>query len=332
MNHSGDAAEQIVRMSLEGVEVAAKITGAAAKEIAVFLIAALKSGDDGKGRLKLKGRARLESMLKSGKALEIFSVKNTDLQKFAEGAKQYGIVYCVLRDKKPGPDGLCDIMVKADDAPKINRLVERFKFATVDRAKIERGIEADKAGMTQETESDEPDIFDIGNLLDDLLGPDDGKAEPDMPDTDDIENLLDDLLGVDGGKTGPDDPDAPDTPDREKTVPAKTRRERNAPEAPAAAKPAKEAAERDPLAESGPPTSPPSEPTSEKERKPARDISSRPSVKAELNEIKAARRAKESEIAKRDGLARAKPKNTPATAHKQPGNNRKHKSKKSKAR
>ena len=27
MNHSGDAAEQIVRMSLEGVEVAAKITG-----------------------------------------------------------------------------------------------------------------------------------------------------------------------------------------------------------------------------------------------------------------------------------------------------------------
>jgi hypothetical protein len=42
MNHSGDAAEQIVRMSLEGVEVAAKITGTAAKELAVFLVAALK--------------------------------------------------------------------------------------------------------------------------------------------------------------------------------------------------------------------------------------------------------------------------------------------------
>lgn len=43
MNHSGDAAEQIVRMSLEGVEVAAKITGSAAKEIGTFLVAALKS-------------------------------------------------------------------------------------------------------------------------------------------------------------------------------------------------------------------------------------------------------------------------------------------------
>ena len=38
MNHSGDAAEQIVRMSLEGVEVAAKITGTAAKEVALLLI------------------------------------------------------------------------------------------------------------------------------------------------------------------------------------------------------------------------------------------------------------------------------------------------------
>lgn len=32
MNPSGDAAEQVVRLSLEGVEVAAKITGSAAKE------------------------------------------------------------------------------------------------------------------------------------------------------------------------------------------------------------------------------------------------------------------------------------------------------------
>jgi hypothetical protein len=123
MNNSGDAAEQMVRMSLEGVEVAAKITGSAAKEIAVMLIAALKSNS---GNLKLKGKTRLESMLKSGQPLDIFSVKDSDLKKFAEGAKQYGVVYCVLREKNRSPDGLVDVMVKADDAPKINRMVERF--------------------------------------------------------------------------------------------------------------------------------------------------------------------------------------------------------------
>ena len=38
MNTGGEAAEQIVRMSLEGFEVAAKITGAGAKNIAVLRI------------------------------------------------------------------------------------------------------------------------------------------------------------------------------------------------------------------------------------------------------------------------------------------------------
>ena len=37
MSYSGDAAEQVVRMSLEGAEVAARITGQGAKEIALLL-------------------------------------------------------------------------------------------------------------------------------------------------------------------------------------------------------------------------------------------------------------------------------------------------------
>jgi hypothetical protein len=177
MNHSGDTAEQIVRMSLEGVEVAAKITGTAAKEIATFLVAALKSKNS---TLKLKGKARMTSMLKSGKPLEIFSVKDSDLSKFAQGAKQYGIVYCVLRNRKNSPDGLCDILVKADDAPKISRVIERFKFAKVDKAKIESEIIKTKAEKAQETgaEPAAPDKNDTEKLLDDLLGTDEGKAAP----------------------------------------------------------------------------------------------------------------------------------------------------------
>lgn len=37
MNTGGEAAEQVVRMSLNGVEVAAKITGEGAKQLAVLL-------------------------------------------------------------------------------------------------------------------------------------------------------------------------------------------------------------------------------------------------------------------------------------------------------
>lgn len=50
MNTGGEAAEQIVRMSLEGFEVAAKITGAGAKNIAILCIPFLKK----KGKPKAK--------------------------------------------------------------------------------------------------------------------------------------------------------------------------------------------------------------------------------------------------------------------------------------
>ncbi|MDL2300140.1 PcfB family protein [Clostridiaceae bacterium OttesenSCG-928-D20] len=167
MSHSGDAAEQIVLMSLEGVEVAAKITGSAAKEIAVLLIAALKSDNK---QLKTKGRARLAAMLGSGKPLEIFSVKESNLKVFTRQAKDYGIVYCALRNTKNSPDGMVDILVKAEDAPKINRIVERFKFATVDKAKIEREIVATENERIINAEPEAPDLMDTEQLLDDFLG------------------------------------------------------------------------------------------------------------------------------------------------------------------
>lgn len=133
MNTGADAAEQIVRMSLNGVEVAAKITGTGAKELAVLLYAILQD------QKKTAGKTRLTSMLKSGKELRVFAVKTTDLEKFCKEAKKYGVLYCVLKDKD-STDGLTDIMVRAEDASKINRIFERFKLATVDIGQIQQEL------------------------------------------------------------------------------------------------------------------------------------------------------------------------------------------------
>ena len=134
MNTGADAADQIVKMSLEGVEVAAKITGAGAKELAVLLCALLKD------QSQTSGKARLGNMLRSGKELKVFAVKTEDLKKFCEAAKQYGVLYCVLKDKN-ATDGLTDIMVRAEDASKINRIFERFQLATVDVGQIQQELE-----------------------------------------------------------------------------------------------------------------------------------------------------------------------------------------------
>ena len=110
MNAGGDAAEQIVRMSLEGVEVAARITGSGAKNLAVLIAAVLKEEQ------KTHGKARLSNMIKSGNELKVFTVQQKDLKKFAKEAKRYGVLYSVLREKdNDNPNASIDVIARASD-------------------------------------------------------------------------------------------------------------------------------------------------------------------------------------------------------------------------
>ena len=84
MNTSGEAADQVVRMALQTGEVALKITGAGAKQLAVLIYAILKE------QKKSKGRARLETLVRTGKPLTVFSVKESDIKEFVKEAKRYG--------------------------------------------------------------------------------------------------------------------------------------------------------------------------------------------------------------------------------------------------
>ena len=154
MTNSGDAAEQVVRLSLEGFEVAARLTGSAAKNIAILLASVLKQ--EATQANKTRGKARLTNMIKSGKELKVFSIPNKDLKKFTEQAKRYGVLYCVLRDKNIRGDNVpIDIIARAEDASKIQRIVERFELGKVDKAAIV--TESQKAVEKREAvEKDKP--------------------------------------------------------------------------------------------------------------------------------------------------------------------------------
>lgn len=170
MNHGGDVAEQMVRMSLEGIEVAAKITGAGAKNLAIILAAVLKEEE------KTKGKARLTNMIKSGKELTVFSLPQSDLKKFAQEAKKYGVLYCVVKStyQKEGK-AVIDIITRSEDAPKINRIVERFRLASVDKNKIVSEVEKDVA-TNKGGETIKNDEAAVNDLLDEVLLQDPGRA------------------------------------------------------------------------------------------------------------------------------------------------------------
>jgi hypothetical protein len=131
-------------MSLEGFEVAAKVTGSGAKNIAVLLYTIMKNKE------QTSGKSKLSSMLKSGKPLTIFTIKKDDLAKFQQEAKRYGILYCALVDKKDkSKDGIVDIVVRKEDSARINRIVERFKFAEFNKAEIISSIEKNRESVNK---------------------------------------------------------------------------------------------------------------------------------------------------------------------------------------
>lgn len=139
--NSADTADQMMKMTLEGIQVAAEIAmkagGATARSLAATLYAILTD------RKKIKGRTRLDSMLKSGKELKVFAIRHSDLKKFCQEAKHYGVLYSVLKEKN-NTDGIVDIMVRSEDASKISRIVDKFDLATIDTKAIRESVMAQK--------------------------------------------------------------------------------------------------------------------------------------------------------------------------------------------
>ena len=177
--NSSDSAEEVVRISLEGMEVELKIAGAGAKNIAVMVYTIMKD------KQQTKGKTRLTNMLKTGKPLKIFTIRAEDLKKFSQEAKKYGVLYCALADKKNSKiDGMVDIMVREEDASKMNRIAERFNFRDV--ASIKRELEQEKNKVSS-TKVEEVVKSEEDQFIDDIMPKEDLQQEIPSNDTKETE-------------------------------------------------------------------------------------------------------------------------------------------------
>ena len=170
--NTSESADELVKIYLEGVETVLRISGTGAKNIAMALIAMSKE------RTQTKGKTRLTNMLKSGKSLDIFTIKAEDLKKFSQEAKKYGILYCALANKRNNKiDGMVDIMVREEDGAKLNRISERFNFKDVATIKEEyEKSKQDKVNINiEEKPKSEEEQF-----IDDIM-PKDKEKQKDIP-------------------------------------------------------------------------------------------------------------------------------------------------------
>lgn len=156
MNYGGDAADQIVRYSMEGMEHTLRISGSIAKNLAVLIVAVMKD------QKKTRGKTNLLRMLKEQRAMKFFTIPHDRLREFAGEAKSRGLLYVVIRDKKNPKSA--EIMVFADDAAKVNRVLDKMNLdfvkseageAVVEQAPVREADRVIDAEFTEKTEGKE---------------------------------------------------------------------------------------------------------------------------------------------------------------------------------
>ena len=121
MNMGGDAAERLVRDSLMITEEAVKLAGLGAKNLAAILVALAKEEE------KTHGPTRLTRLLRSGEELKLLPIKSEDLRQFRQLAKEYGVLFCPIKNKSMD-NGLNDILFPASAAASVNRVLEHMGY------------------------------------------------------------------------------------------------------------------------------------------------------------------------------------------------------------
>ena len=133
MNYGSDPADQIVRFSLDGTEMVLKLSGLAAKNFALFVYAILND------QQKVRGKTKLVRMLKERRPFKFFRIPEDRMREFAREAKDHGLLYTAIRNKSR--KGQIELVVFADDASKINRILDNLNMDFVQAQAGEATVE-----------------------------------------------------------------------------------------------------------------------------------------------------------------------------------------------
>lgn len=162
MNYGAEPADQVVRYYLEGTEYALKLSGTAAKNFAVFAMAVLKD------QKKTHGKTRLVRLLRENKPLKFFTVPADRMYEFSKEANRRGLLFVPIRDRA-NPEEI-EIAVLAEDAAKVNRVIDKMQLDIVESGTAEMAEEVVQDQQPIETKEFQtetgPVQFEVGESED----------------------------------------------------------------------------------------------------------------------------------------------------------------------
>lgn len=101
----------MAREALQFSEVAIKLTALGFKNSLALALAYAKENP------KVRGKTSLDRLLRENKELKVIPIKTEDVSQFKEYARQYGVLFAVIKDKSAQGEKV-DIMFKAEDVSK----------------------------------------------------------------------------------------------------------------------------------------------------------------------------------------------------------------------
>lgn len=117
MDVSGDVADLMVKESIQLTEASIKMLAAGSKNLAALLWALARDNK------KLVGKTGMGRLLREGKELKVFHIKESDLAEFRNFAKK-NVLFAVVKDNRR-TDGMVDLVTNVDFVSQVNLFMER---------------------------------------------------------------------------------------------------------------------------------------------------------------------------------------------------------------
>ena len=121
MDVSAEAADLVVKESIQATESAVKLTGAALKNVAILLLTIAQQD------YKVTGQTTATRLAKDPAPAVVIPLKKEDTAKFRKLAKEYGVLY-FLAEKKGNDSGYVNVVSNQNYAPQLNVVMEAMRY------------------------------------------------------------------------------------------------------------------------------------------------------------------------------------------------------------
>ena len=149
MDVSAEAADLVVKESIQATESAVKLAGAGLKNVAALLLALARQD------YKVTGKTNANRLARDTSApAMVLPLKKEDIVKFQKLAKEYGVLY-FLAQKKGNESGYVNIVSNQNYAAQLNAVMEALHYPIPQKAQEETAPKKVNPRAPQERSSPE---------------------------------------------------------------------------------------------------------------------------------------------------------------------------------